>query len=123
MASTPTRKAAKELRKVRTYRSTDAEETRIAACAEEAGMPRCTWVREAAKRNLPRFAKADRQRLRQVRDELRAIGINLNQLVRLAHIRKIQSSRHFRDVLQELTTKVEEQRDLVSAAFEHTRPS
>ncbi|MDA8020946.1 MAG: MobC family plasmid mobilization relaxosome protein [Thermoanaerobaculia bacterium] len=111
MASTGAEKAAKVTRKVRTYRSTDAEERRIAACAEVAGLPRCTWVREAAKRALPRFAKDDRMLLRALRDQLRAIGNNLNQLVHLAHSRKIHSSRSFRDVLRDLTAKVDEQRD------------
>lgn len=111
MASTGHRKATKEIRKVRTYRSTDAEEKRIAACARDAGLPRCTWVREAAKRALPRFGKDDRKLLRALRDQLRAIGNNLNQLVHLAHSRKIHSSRSFREVLRDLTGKVAEQRD------------
>lgn len=111
MASTGPRTATKETRKVRTYRSTDAEEKRIAACAKGAGLPRCTWVREAAKRSLPRFGKDDRKLLRALRDQLRAIGNNLNQLVHLAHSRKIHSSRSFREVLRDLTAKVDEQRD------------
>ena len=115
MASTGDRKATKEKRTVLTYRATDAEERQIAACAERAGMPRSTWIREAATRPLPHLAKDDRQRLESLCDDLRDIGIDLNVLVRLAHRGEIQSSRNFKEVLGRLKAKLDEHRDTLDS--------
>lgn len=115
MASTGAKKATKEKRKVLTYRATDAEERQIAACAERAGMPRSTWIREAATRPLPHLAKGDRRRLEKLGDDLRDIGIDLNVLVRLAHRGEIQSSRNFKEVLDRLAAKLDENRDALDS--------
>ena len=123
MASTGAWKATKEKRKVLTYRATDAEERQIAACAERAGMPRSTWIREAATRPLPHLKKDDRRRLEKLGDDLRAIGIDLNQLVRLAHRREIQSSRNFEEVLGRLAAKLGEHRDTLGSVRWRTEDS
>lgn len=115
MASTGDRKATNEKRRVSTYRATDAEERQIAACAERARMPRSTWIREAATRPLPHLAKDDRRRLEQLADDLRAIGIEFNLLVRLAHRGEIQSSRNFEEVLDRLAAKFAEHRDTLDS--------
>jgi len=123
MASTGAWKTTKEKRKVLTYRATDAEERQIAACAERAGMPRSTWIREAATRPLPHLAKGDRRRLEQLADDLRAIGIEFNLLVRLAHRGEIRSSRNFEEVLDHLTGKLDEHRDTLDSVRWRTEDS
>ena len=123
MASTGDRKATKEKRRVSTYRATDAEERQILACAEKAGMPRSTWIREAATQPLPQLAKDDRRRLENLGDDLRAIGIEFNLLVRLAHRREIQSSRNFDEVLGRLKAKLDEHGDMLNSVRWSTEDS
>ena len=123
MASTGDRKATREKRRVSTYRATDAEERQIAACAERAGMPRSTWIREAATRPLPHLAKGDRQRLERLGDDLRTIGIEFNLLVRLAHRGDIRSSRNFEEVLGRLTAKLAEHRETLDSVRWKTEDS
>ena len=123
MASTGARKAAKEKRRVSTYRATDAEEQQIVACAKRAGMPRSTWIREAATRPLPHLAKHDRRRLEKLCNDLRAIGIEFNLLVRLAHRGEIQSSRNFEEVLRRLTAKLDEHGDTLDSVRWRTEDS
>ena len=123
MASTGDRKATREKRKVLTYRATDAEERQIVASADRAGVPRSTWIREAATQPLPHLGKDDRQRLEQLCDDLRAIGIEFNLLVRLAHRGEIQSSRNFEEVLGRLAAKLDEHGDTLNSVRWSTEDS
>ena len=116
MASTEEQTATKEVRAVCTFRATKAELRQIEDCAKSAGLPRCTWIREISKQALPLITEEKRQLLLRIDWQLHALGVNLNQLVHLAHIGKIRSARNFREIIRDLKEQIEKQRDMLLSA-------